>query len=265
MKNITKKLVAIICIMMIVIPFVTTSVSAAKVGAVVGYAQPTDIVATINGYQIESYNVDGSTYICVEDLRHYGFDVYYDDYSRSLYLDRNHSIYSIDPQNTNSKFWEIGSNNKRKSILYTDITTYVNGIEMISCNINGQTIINFNALVEFGTVEYDNDVREISLLIEDMYYNPVAIFADDLNENNPYNSDWKTIWRAKGDLMMFIATARTYANKTTVNEYVANKFPSDRADMYEIYNMMVSNGIPVSSVYIEVRNSDGTIIASHQI
>ena len=258
------RIIAFVCTLVMMVSLFATTASAARVGDVIGYAQPTDIVATINGYQLESYNVDGYTYICVEDLRYYGFNVYYDNASRSLSVIRNWNVSNIDPQNTNPKFWDIGSNNSKKKILYTDIKTYVNNSYVGSCNINGQTIIRFDNLNVFGAVNYDDSRREISLVIEGMNYNPVAVYADALNETKEYNTDWKTIWRAKGDVLMLIGTSRSYMNSATKNDYVRNRFPEDKNDMIELHEICIDNGIPVSSVYIEARNSDGTVVASYQ-
>ncbi len=259
-----KKYLSLVLAIVLAMALVPNVVLAARVGDTIGYAQPTDIVATINGFQLESYNVDGHTYICVEDLRYYGFDVYYDNYSRSLSFSRNYGVSYIDPQNTNPNFWSIGSNNTKKKILYTDIVTYANGNYVAAANINGKTIINFNSLAAFGTVSYNNDYRKISLVMDDVNYNLVDVYADFLNENNGYNEGWKTIWRAKGNLLMLIGTARSYMNKDERNAYIKNKFPSDKSDMDAIRNNALSIGVPVSSVYIEARNTDGTVIASYQ-
>ena len=123
MKNFFKRTIVFIVTVVVSLSFTTISVGAVSVGSVIGYAQPTDIVATINGYQLESYNVNNLTYICVEDLRYYGFDVNFDPYARTLSFSRNYNTSHIDPQNTNSDFWSIGSNTNLKSILYTDIAT----------------------------------------------------------------------------------------------------------------------------------------------
>lgn len=260
----TKKILAMVCTLVMMTSLFAIGASAAKVGDVVGYAQPTDIVATINGYQLESYNVDGYTYICVEDLRYYGFDVYYDNYSRTLSVTRNWGVSSIDPQNTNPNFWSIGSNNTRKKILYTDITTYVNGNYVPSCNINGQTIIQFDHLRAFGGVNYNDSKREISLYVEGMYYNPVATFADMLHNDYGYNSDWTAIIRAKGDLLMYIGNARSYMDRSARNAYINDNFQRDKEGIDQLLEDAIDAGIPVSSVYIELRNTDGTVITSYQ-
>ena len=97
MKNTMKKIITLFVVLILAFSTLSTTAGAIKLGDVIGYAQPTDIIATINGYQIESYNVDGYTYICVEDLRYYGFDVTYNWDNRALYVSRNHSLNKIDP------------------------------------------------------------------------------------------------------------------------------------------------------------------------
>ena len=106
LKKISKHLIAPAVLLVMAISVMPISVSAAKVGDVVGYAVPTDIVATINGYMLESYNVNGYTYICAEDLRYYGFDVVFDYNTKTLSVKRNASNH-IDPQVANPKFWSI--------------------------------------------------------------------------------------------------------------------------------------------------------------
>lgn len=265
MKNLTKKLIGLICAIAMTTAVIPASVSAARVGDVIGYAKPTDIVATINGYQLESYNVNNYTYICVEDLRYYGFEVEYDNYSRALYVSRQHggSYTQIDPQNTNPGFWSIGNNNTTKKILHTDIVTYLDGYRTESRNIGGQTIINFDSLARFGAVSYDNDLREISLKMDGVNSNPLAEIAAELTKEY-YNSDWKGIYRAKGDLLMFLATARTFANQTVKNDYINNKLPSDKRDLQEFLDILKQNGL-ASSIYCEVRNSNGAYITSFQL
>lgn len=259
------RLIALVCTFVMMLSLVAVTADAAKVGDVVGYAQPTDIVATINGYQLESYNVNGYTYICVEDLRYYGFDVYYDNYSRTLSVSRNWGITSIDPQNTNPKFWSIGSNNSKKKILYTDIKTYVNGSYVASSNINGQTIIQFDHLKAFGAVSYDDSRREISLALDYMYYNPVALVAAEMHNDYSYNSDWKANIRAKGDVIMYIITARKNLNAATKNFYIESILPDEKTNARSLLNNLKNQGVPVSSIYFEARNSDGSYITSFQI
>ena len=236
---------------------------AARVGDVVGYAQPTDIVALINGYQLESYNVNGLTYIVAEDLRYYGFDVYFDSASRTLSITRNYNVTAIDPQRTNPNFWAPAST-KKTNILYTDIVTYVNNEYVASSNINGKTIINFNELARFGSVNYDNSRREITLTLDGVESNVIDKLAVAFQADY-YNDDWTCLARAKGDLLMLYFTAKTYMTREDMNFYIENKVPQDKKDIKELLDLFNAEGIPLSSIYVEARNYNGAKFTSFQI
>ncbi|MBQ3573232.1 MAG: hypothetical protein IJA16_01405 [Clostridia bacterium] len=267
MTKFSRKLLVLISIIVLMSSFSSVSVSAVKVGDVIGYAQPTDIIATINGYQLQSYNVNDYTYICVEDLRHYGFNVAFNMYDRTLDFSRDYDITSIDPQNTNPDFWYIGAVKNRTNILYTDIGTYANGEYIAGKNINGKTIINFDELGRFGEVSYDNDKREISLFIEDIGYNAIALLADILQEekDTEYNEVWNDLFRAKGDVLMWISTSRSYLYADDRDYIISYIIPEDKQFVKELLEFYQSDGIPVSSIYCEYKNSDGTFITSFQI
>ena len=49
--------------------------NASKTGDVVAYTVYTDIIASINDYNIESYNINGYSAVVAEELRNYGFYV----------------------------------------------------------------------------------------------------------------------------------------------------------------------------------------------
>lgn len=63
---------------------------------------------------------------------------------------------------------------------------------------------------------------------------------------------------------MVIGNARNYMDKNAKNYYINNNFSKDKSDTDLIYNECVANNIPVSSVYLELKNTDGTIITSYQ-
>lgn len=137
-------------------------------GTVIGAALRTDITAEINGHAIPSFNVDGITYIIAEDLKDYGFEVKYVDSARTLYVERLYTKtdvtrHYVKPQ-VNAD--EIGM--KEYDILATDIITEIRGGVADydeSYNINGQTIVRFDALSKFADVTYDNEKRLISVTL----------------------------------------------------------------------------------------------------
>ena len=159
-----KGMYIVLCIIMLC--SIVVNVSAQQIGDVVGNTLYTDIVAKINGYDIESYNINGYTAVCAEDLRAFGYDVIWDQASRSLKITKlaNGTITSGFKHQAPASYL-LGQ--KRYDVLYTDIKTYINGAEVTSYNINGRTIIYFNDLATFGTVGYDNNKREISLTTSD--------------------------------------------------------------------------------------------------
>lgn len=267
MKNILKKLMSLCLVIVVMGTVCSVCVQAAKVGDVIGYAQPTDIIATINGYQLQSYNVNDYTYICVEDLSHYGFDVSFDMDSRTLEFSRNYDVTNIDPQNTNPDFWSIGAVTERKNILYTDIGTYANEEYILGSNIDGRTIINFDELARFGEVSYDNNRREISLYIEDIDYNLVAICAELMQESieEEYNEVWIGRFRAKGDVLMLTCTARFYVDADNRNYFINELIPGDKWDARDGLYELQAMDIPVSAMYVEYINTDGTVIVSYQV
>lgn len=231
MKKTVKNLIAKIMIVTFLVSLMVTNVSAYNIGDVINYAQPTNIVASINGYQIMSYNVDGYTYIVAEDLRHYGFNVDYNNDTRSLFINKNTDAASIAPHFTNANFWDIGSNKTKKDILYTDIATYVGGTLVTGYNINGATIICFDELARFGEVAYNNDRREISLNISSIDKNPLTVLVDycysqgvvadfeksiAMSSRTAYGNHvgCKAFVRAKGDSLVF----ETYLSGVVLNQ-----------------------------------------------
>lgn len=138
------------------------SVNIAEASSVIGHTLYTDIIATINGYSIESYNINGYTAVVAEDLRNYGFDVVWKQNERALYIKRNdrdtvESTY-IAPTIPKS---QVGR--KAHPVLSTDIKTYINNNLVTSYNIDGRTIIYFDDLAIYGESTYDDNLRLLSL------------------------------------------------------------------------------------------------------
>lgn len=136
---------------------------------VVGKTVYTDIIASINDYNIASFNINGYTGIVAEDLRNYGFKVLWNAEERALYITRDNtnivqSTY-IAPEIPKSR---IGV--KAYDLYQTDIKTYINGKLVPSYNINGQTIIHFDNLEVFGKVSYEDSIRRLDLDIEGLNY-----------------------------------------------------------------------------------------------
>lgn len=136
----------------------------AKVGDVIGEALHTDIIVKINGYPISSYAVNGQSVFVAEDLRYIGFDVVWNQDTRSLALSRNNN-----PKATPvfvGKGYPTGQ--KYTDILETDIGVWAHGQKLTSYAMNGYTMIPVEELTMFGTVTWVPEERMLMMEIEDL-------------------------------------------------------------------------------------------------
>lgn len=136
----------------------------AKVGDVIGEALHTDIIVRINNYPVSSYAVNGQSVIVAEDLRNFGFDVVWNQDTRSLALSRNNN------PNATPAFVKKGypTGQKYTDILETDITVWANGQKLTSYAMNGRTMIPVEELTMFGTVTWDSKERMLMMEIENL-------------------------------------------------------------------------------------------------
>lgn len=157
-----KKIISLSLIFILICAF--GSISFAEVGDIKGYATYTDICAYINHYPITSYNVNDCTVVVAEDLRNYGFDVEWNPDNRSLGIKRN-SATVITPYGTVYKYASKAGQTSMP-FLETDIKAYVNGIEVSSYNIGGNTVVNIEDLRPYGEVVWLPETRTVKMWIE---------------------------------------------------------------------------------------------------
>ena len=114
---------------------------------VINYYMYTDIIATIDGYEIKTFNIDGYTNVVAEDLRNYGFDVKWDPLRRRLDISR--SVYPTAPVYYTAPrvSWDMVGK-KAGDVLRTDIKTYVEGKYIDSYNIGGLTCVNIETVAK---------------------------------------------------------------------------------------------------------------------
>ena len=65
-------------------------------GGVAGSYYSTDIIATVDGREIESYNIGGRTCIAAEQLRDFGYEVIWDASARTLSIKKPSDFYKIE-------------------------------------------------------------------------------------------------------------------------------------------------------------------------
>lgn len=131
---------------------------------VIGSVVTTDIKAYINGAEIPAYNVDGNMIIIGADLRSYGFDVVYDNNSRTSSVSLSAYGGTWDPIIiTADDSLEVGT--EIMSVYETDITMMVNGTPVTGYNVEGRMAFRFAELAVFGLYYYDNENRSTNLWV----------------------------------------------------------------------------------------------------
>ena len=139
-------------------------VSQARVGDVIGSALHTDIVVYINNFAIPSYAVNGQSVVVAEDLRNFGFDVVWNDHTRSLTLSRN-ANYNVNPMHVD-KSHNTGA--YYTSILSTDITVWAGNRRLTSYAMNGYTMIPAEELTMFGSVTWVSEERALKIWVDNL-------------------------------------------------------------------------------------------------
>lgn len=123
-------------------------------------AVKSDIKAYIDYTPIDSYNIDGYTYVVAEELMDYGFNVIYYEEHRYLVISRNPFATPVYRQDE-MKDDEVGT---EYEIYPTDIRVAFDG-EIGGYNIGGRTIIQIDELAKCGEFHWDPDRREVSVTI----------------------------------------------------------------------------------------------------
>ena len=132
-----------------------------RIGTAIGDVKHTDIIAYINGNAIPTHNISNNTYVVVEDLKNYGFAVDWDGKARTLKAEWKGS--AVKPMKVEKE--TVPNGTFKCNYYYTDIRTYLSGVEVASYNINGQTLIHFDLLERYGKISWDGKARELRLVI----------------------------------------------------------------------------------------------------
>ncbi|MDR3238628.1 MAG: hypothetical protein LBT44_00875 [Clostridiales bacterium] len=159
-----------------------------RIGDVVNQVLYTDIVTYIDGQEIASYNIDGYTVVCAEDLRQYGFSVYWNEFHRYLVIGR-HDDASAKPNYKSAAADKSRIGVPIKPVLYTNIAVYAGDSSIMSYNIGGYTCVYVDDLAKFygsGYV-YDDISRTLTLNLK-----PAPILQENINAILTRNSDFLT-------------------------------------------------------------------------
>lgn len=141
-------------------PIPVPGVPKIKNGDPLGNVLYSNITAYVNGSQIPTSTIAGKTLVAVEDLVNYGFDVTWNNKDRSLRVELNKSK-KITPLSVEKNTRPTGT--VKCKYVYTDIKTYISGEQVKSYAIDGVTLIDFELLAKYGTLNWRPVAREIHL------------------------------------------------------------------------------------------------------
>ena len=229
-----KNLIGILLVIFLLLGQATGAYAA--LGDIEAYTTYTDICAYINHYIIESYNINGYTVVIAEDLANYGFDVIWDGDLRRLNITRNYNTNNITPY---SIPYETAPNMVGKQalpVLSTDIKTFVNGVEAKSYNVDGRTVVDFESLSAFGPVQWNPELRNIKLWVEDgLTMRTTPQTPTPLPKTMLYSADGRTIRVYDSEVNNYLAVGwyQTYqaameANKPTNNSVGVYRTPTGK-------------------------------------
>lgn len=176
---------------------------------ILGSAVYTDFTTYINHVPVESYDFNGNTLIVAEDLRAFGFDVWWNEYKETLTITRNNSSefgdfdYIISP--SADDVWQ-----KAFDVTTTNVKVFTEGYQYSSFGgIYGKTLINIEDLtcIDGVTISWNPEVKALKVWVQGMEMEPTMlrtipnIWYYDLYDY--YEDDYYYNWEWEDDSTMF--------------------------------------------------------------
>lgn len=125
-------------------------------------AKVSDIRAFIDYTPIESYQINDYTYIPVDRLTSYGFDVAYDNEAHRIDVSRRTFATPV----YNREMWDDSASIQTDvDIVGSNMQVFLDGQSATSLAIPGRTLLLFDELQKYGTVTWEMYSRKISVTI----------------------------------------------------------------------------------------------------
>jgi len=142
-------------IMILISMIILCTYTYAEQSNVIGHIYPTDIQADIDGMPIKSYNTGEKTLIMVEDLKDYGFDIYWYSDDRKFDIVTKRLPEKVSAYEKENLF-------KALDIYNSNVNVKFNGVSITSYNIDGKTAIAIEDLGQsFGEYRFRNRNSEL--------------------------------------------------------------------------------------------------------
>lgn len=270
-----KHLKHICCLVIAVIMLTAIPLSAATV---IGAVLSTDIKAYINGAEIPAYNINGNMVIVGSDLRNYGFNVVYNNDTRTSSVSYTGNG-TWNPITSSSKTTQsIGT--KVMDVYDSDITVLVNGNTVTCYNVDGKMAFKFSELKVFGDYYYDNTARTSNLWLTDTATtSTVSTPQENKVETTPTtpkqdSSTSELSVYGKGDTWIVDGQWEFTINSVTTHE-LCNEFTNERMNLtneqiviidYSYKNIGYDDsgwGLYFSSVSFDVYDEDGEATSTY--
>lgn len=211
------------------------------VGEAAGNYYCTDIVATLDGKPIESYNIGGRTCIAAEQLREFGYDVVWDEDARTLTIKKPADFYKID-----TDYGTIATD--QNYFVHTCFGTWTEGISFSDgtntvtapsiCTASGISYIKLSELCSILGAECSLETE--TQISHSEWINGVS-YDEDCNVSN------------------FIINCSSPKYSFCISDLPAGEFAALESDCYEISSNVyaVVNGERFPFVYAHITRFDG--------
>ena len=134
---------------------------------IIGAAYATDIHAYIDYLMVPSYNIDGYTAVVVRDLENFGYEVKWDESTKTVSFYRDF-IKPLTPLVPTYEERAVGT--KIFDVYETDIRTFFRGKEIPSYNIGGRTAVRLRDLAIVGEAQFDSATKSADVFCQDAEY-----------------------------------------------------------------------------------------------
>ena len=141
---------------------------------VIGYAVKSDIKAFVDGQPLESFNIDGYTYIKAESLRYLHYRILVDNHARTLkigsaafelmdYTGTKYQFNGYTRENDADNIGKVFTLHKNSYSAYiTDITGKTTDIPIHSYNMDGFTIVRHDDLAPLGCISVRSEAMTVN-------------------------------------------------------------------------------------------------------
>lgn len=214
-----------------------TTVAHAKVGDIAGEIYTTDILTQVDGRDITSYSIDGKTLIALEDLKDYGFNVYYNDNIRSVFVTKTGEVSpDFNPQ------LQRGSVGGKAGYYYeTDINAYLNGSWIQTYSIDGKVLA---CVEEMGDTTKFSQFGSNRFQMGHSYDDSQRLLSLDTNPKNyggGYNEMVKRTLDSESYYWGPIRGNCLHRGNTFFTPYTLGGLPHGGRALY--YNVVLENGL----------------------